>query len=188
MSREQPVFTVDADAAVKAFTHIAGQLKDLRPVFRKFHAYHSREVDGVFKALGRGGTHRGITWRDWAPSSMPHARKRKGLRHYSVSGRKKLPHAVASGGGMTLGARRPSGRRVGPGSKLLQDTGTLRRSASTGVLVLNNFMLVYGSNMAYAEAQAAHRPWYSFTKGDGEKLVELARAQLAVDRLNGGRS
>lgn len=148
----QNVFTVNADAAVSAFTQMAGQLEDLRPVFREFHAYHARQIDGVFRTLGRGGTTRGLTWRDFGPSSLPHNRVRAGSRWYGArGGAARLSRPARSVGEMTLGARRPSGARLTLQSKLLQDTGGLRQSAATGVLVVSKDELLYGSDRDYAE-------------------------------------
>jgi hypothetical protein len=132
---------------------LARRTGDISPVLRKFHAYHSREINSVFNRLGRGGSYRGVAWKDFSPSSMPHARK--------------------DGKGMTLGRKRPSGKRVGPGSKLLQDTGALRQDATTGVFVLTRDRLQYGPSKFYAEHQYTYRTPYSVTKADSQKLMSL---------------
>jgi hypothetical protein len=144
---------------------LARRTGDLSPVLRKFHAYHSREINSVFNQLGRGGTYRGLTWKDFGASSMPHMRK--------------------DGKGMTLGRKRPSGKRVSEQSKLLQDTGALRQDASTGVFVLTRDKLQYGPSKFYAQAQYSRRSPYSVTKADQTKLM-----QLLLDALTqaGGRT
>lgn len=178
---QRPLVTVNADAAVRAFTQLAGQLRDLRPVLREFHAYHARQIDSVFKVNGRGGTHRGLLWADFAPSSLPHNRMRAGRRWYSArGGGERLSRPQATVGAMTLGARRPSGMRLTPQSKLLQDTGALRQSAATGVFVLSKDALMYGSDKDYATKQAETRPWYSFTDEDGAKLLAITRKALTA--------
>lgn len=54
---------------------LASRVGDLRPVFREFHAYHSREIDSVFRKLGRnGGYYRGLIWRPWSPASIGRTR------------------------------------------------------------------------------------------------------------------
>ncbi len=180
---DQPVVTINADRAIAAFTQMAGQLRDLRPVFREFHVYHAREIDSVFRTLGRGGTTREITWRDFAPSSLPHARQRDGRRSYGRrGGTAPLARSQRSTGPMTLGAMRPSGQRLTLRSKLLQDTGALRASASTGVFMLTKDALAYGSDKDYAANVAKTHPWYTFTEQDGEMLLKITEKALTAQR------
>lgn len=144
--------------AVNAVSRLVRRLGDFSPVLKEFHAYHAREVDSVFDALAQGGTHRGLTWQPWPESALPHRRK--------------------DGTGMTLGRKRPSGQRVGPQSRLNDDTGALRADIRRNLADRTRARMTYGTDLEYAPAVLAHRQPFSITPADAAKLAELTAKSL----------
>ena len=67
--RDTGLVRLNSWKALGAAFGLSRVLGDSRGAFQEFYAYHAREVDSVFKALGRGGTYRGVTWAGWSPYS-----------------------------------------------------------------------------------------------------------------------
>lgn len=144
--------------AVNVMRRLVGRLGDFSPVLSQFKDYHSAEVDSVFDRLQHGGSYRGLTWRPWPESALPHKRKRAA--------------------GQTLGRKRPSGNRVSASSKLNQDSGALRQDVRSGLAQRTKASLQYGTTLDYAPAVFKYRQPYSITAQDGAKLVELSAKAL----------
>lgn len=146
---------VDATRVMAALKRAEQVLRDPQPVLEQHARQQAANVAAVFQGNARGGTTRGITWRSFALSSQPHPSR--------------FGHAR---GGMTLGARRPSGRHVSPASRLLDDTGTLRRAATT--VARDGRGVSLGARLPkYADAQARTRPWLRYGPEDGAQLAGL---------------
>lgn len=80
----------------------------------------------------------------------------------------------------SYGRRRPSGRLIGPDSKLLQDTGRARQDATSGYMILSPDRVQYGPSIFYADEIYDRRSPYSFTEQDRAHLAELFRSAAAA--------
>lgn len=151
--------------AVNAISRMVRSLGDFSPVLKEFHAYHADQVDSVFDRLAQGGTYRGLTWRPWPESALPHRRK--------------------DGNGMTLGRKRPSGNRVSASARLNDDTGELREDIRHSLRERTKASLQYGTTLPYAPAVLRYRQPFSVTPEDALKLAELTKKSL-FNALRGG--
>lgn len=131
--------------------------------------YMRVRTDSMFRHLRRGGTHRGVTWKDWAPQytrkdgtvvpawgGVPRVRagyiqsgKHKGERMSRVSGKVK-------------GRLRPSGKRVTQSSALMQDTMTMRGRAALVVRRNRNMLQLGPQGVNYAHDQNKRRQFLFF--------------------------
>jgi hypothetical protein len=147
-----------------------GKAADLRKPNKKFAQYFRVAVDRHFKALKKGGTNRGVTWKPFAPQ---YTRKTDGAVVPAWGGTKKV-----RGAGRVKGRLRPSGTRITKGSALLQDTNTLRSRATLTIRQTRTSMEVGPQGVNYAAKQHARRPFLFFTQSDGNKYGEIVRRHL----------
>lgn len=172
--------------ALPGIIKLSRLLDGATPIFREFRAYYADQVDSVFDHLGQGGRYRYLYWKPFPASAIPHPRKRPGLRWYPMNGggaRYSKPKKTVTA--MTLGRRRPSGKRLSVTSKLMQDTGRLRKDASESFMQPGS--LIFQSRLAYAEKQFAMRSPYSVTPEDVVFLMGLT-AKHITKALIGGRA
>lgn len=169
MSEKQTV-AVNADAATAAFAQITLTLADMKPVFREFHAYHAARIDADSRARNRGAPVRTLSAPDLRESALPHNRAALKSRWYGP----RLSTSRGSArrlGEMAVGRSRPAGSRLGHSAP--PEAG-LRPSVTSGLLEVTNRTLTYGP----AEDPSKKRPWYTFTQGDADHLLDITEKVL----------
>ncbi len=167
-------FEVDATKANRRLTVLSGRAEDARPWLKKFRLYIISQTRLMFHKLRKGGQFRGVEWADL--KGRPHTRTGRGghvtregaFGGYSpgvysdVASRKTLG-GRRNTGYRTLGALRPSGKRVTLESAVMQDTGTLLRRAGQWIKKLNHNEITFGvGNLIYAARQNKMRLFMFF--------------------------
>lgn len=148
-----PTLKIDDRKARKLLRDVERVGGDVRPALRQFHSRMRAVTDRTFKRLRRGGTYRGVTWRDWAPQYT----RKDGTVVPAWGGVPKV-----RGRGTVKGRLRPSRTRVNRTSALMQDTNTLRSRAALTMFQLSNTRIRFGTNLRYASKQQAMRPFLFF--------------------------
>lgn len=126
---------------------------NFRPVFREFAQYMRVQTESMFRKLRKGGRHRGVLWKYFAPQYV----RKDGTVVPAWGGIPKV-----RGKGKVKGRLRPSGARVTSRAALMRDTGTM---SSRAALVLRNqrTRLVLGpQGVNYAEYQQGLRRFLFF--------------------------
>lgn len=153
---------------------LTADLKDARPVLRKFHVHMLMRTGQTFRALRRGGTYRGVTWDQWADQ---YTRKTDGVTVPAWGGVAKV-----RGKGTVQGRKRPSRKRVTPSSSLLRDTGRL--AAAAGLTARfdrgGQSLHMITTNVEYGPQQQERRPFLFFAPDDAE-----AAEQILLEHLRG---
>lgn len=148
------------------------KVRDVRPMLLKFQKYIIARIRIQFHKLRKGGKFRGVFWADL--QGRPGSRKRAGIStrggafggyragvRWDIATRK-VKGGTRTGGKYTLGAMRPSGKRVTADSAVMDDTGTLKRKAGTWIKRLTRNEIVFGTNLLYAGPQDARRRFMFF--------------------------
>lgn len=163
------VETTKAQRFLRAKAERAG---DARPALKKVQKYVIARIKLQFHKLSRGGTFRGVRWADL--QGRPGERKREGYSTrggpfggyrkgvYSDLATRKVRGGTRTTGRYTLGAMRPSGKRVTASSAVMHDTGKLLRSAGQFIRLLTPNQIVFGTNLLYAGPQEKRRPFMFF--------------------------
>jgi hypothetical protein len=127
--------------------------------------------------LRRGGSWRGVTWKDWAPQYV----RKDGTVVPAWGGVPKV-----RGRGLVKGRKRPSGTRVTQQSALMQDTMTMRSRAAL-VVRRNRFMMQLGpQGVRYAARQNALRPFLFFEiPQDAKEIGEIFARHIATGAKTG---
>lgn len=115
--------------------------------------YMRVRTDSMFRHLRRGGTHRGVTWKDWTPQYT----RKDGTVVPAWGGIPKV-----RGRGMVKGRKRPSGKRVTQSSALMQDTMTMRGRAALVVRRNRNMLQLGPQGVNYAHDQNKRRQFLFF--------------------------
>lgn len=140
--------------------------------------YMRVRTSGMFARLRRGGTYRGVTWKDWAPQYT----RKDGTVVPAWGGIAKV-----RGKGMVKGRKRPSGTRVTRSSALMQDTMSLRTRAAL-VVRRNRLMLQLGpQGVRYAASQNARRPFLFFEIPQDAKAIGRIFAMHIARGAKSGR-
>ena len=142
---------VKADGMIARLRRIEQATENLVPAFNTIRIYTDRKTQQTFDALKRGGTHRSVTWKWFAPQ---YTRKTDGMVVPAQGGVPKL-----YGRGLVQGRLRPSGTRVTTQSNLMRDTGDMRSQA------LNNWRIARQRMrcrlyLKYAAKQQSMRPFF----------------------------
>lgn len=125
-------------------------------------------VTGImFRKLGKGGTHREITWKPFAPQY----KRKDGTLVPAWGGIPKV-----RGTGNVKPKKRPSGQAITSSSLLMQDTVKLR-AGRLQLQQLTPGRIKMGPTVVYAEHQHSMRPWIYFTS---KETVLAADAALNV--------
>jgi len=135
------------------------------------------QTDNMFERLRRGGAHRGVTWKYFAPQYT-----RQGGRD-GTGDRSTVPAwggiAKVRGKGVVKGRRRPSGARLRDGDSLMQDTGMMRSRAALVMRMSTRTLLLGPQGVRYAAAQQAQRPFLFFHLPQDLTVLE----KFAVEHL-----
>jgi hypothetical protein len=131
------------------------QSRNLYPVMKKFGLYMQKQIVGMFRKMGKGGTHRGVTWK-WFSKGM-----------YDSS---RNP----------AGRKRHSGRRVTSGSVIMTDTGELKRSIMPIARRRSVQITAFAGHAAYMNKV---RPFMFFTDDDYAQFTRLAYRHLRRKKL-----
>lgn len=146
--------------------------RDVRPALLKIQHYMVTRIALQFQKLHKGGRDRGVHWRDL--QGRPGKRQRAGYSTrdgaqggyrqgvYSDVATRRIRGGVITGGESTLGALRPSGKRVTADSAVMQDTGRLLRSAGKWIKRLSWNRIDFGTNVNYAARQDKMRRFMFF--------------------------
>lgn len=165
---------MDATKANRRLKALSERAEDARPWLRKFRLYMIARTRLMFGRLRKGGRYRGVYWPDI--KGRPHARTGRGgyvtregafggysAGVYSDTTSRRTLGGRRNTGYRTLGALRPSGKRVTDNSAVMQDTGTLLRRAGQWIKRMNHNEIVFGvGNLIYAAPQNRMRPFMFF--------------------------
>jgi hypothetical protein len=188
----------------RALTILSGleeAISDWSVPLANFHAYMIREVDEQFKVAGDGTRStfaRGVWWPGFAPQ---YTRKTDGvvvpawggvpnIGQYSWINQRRRESQKARGekadrtnrNRKVKGRKRPSGQRITPSSKLMQDTGATRATAMTGFVEETPTSITMGPGTPYAARQNAMRQFVFFqTPKDQEELERQAMRWLRTE-------
>ncbi len=146
--------------------------RDVRPALLKIQHYIVARIGLQFARLSKGGRFRGVRW----PDLQGRPGKRVGFGYstrggafggyrtgvYSDVATHQLRGGARTSGEQTLGALRPSGKRITNDSSVMQDTGTLLRKAGKWISRLTRNEIQFGTNLSYAAAQDELRPFMFF--------------------------
>ncbi len=179
-------FSIDARGlAAKERRLLKFLSRDFLRVFKRFRVYMIRQTSLTFRALKRGGSYRGVTWK-WYKDQ--YTRKADGVT-VPAQGRVRKVHGV----GLVKGRMRPSGKRVTASSNLLRDTGRLSAAAGQTLSFRNRGKTMrMGTNVSYAEEQQKLRPFLFFQVPQDEVVLremfvqELERAMASKSAAGGG--
>ncbi len=159
----------------EAMKRAGDRASDWRPAAKWIAQEMTVRVDSVFARNRLGGTHRGVTWKYFAPQ---YTRKTDGAVVPAWGGVRKI-----RGRGNVKGRLRPSGQRIRNSDAVGQDTGHLRRAALTSRR-LDLRRMVLGTNIAYAEHFASRRPFAFFHLPDD---LHMAREKM-IAYFNAGEA
>lgn len=184
---------VDDAALMKRLKKMADM--DFLPANREFAQYMRVQVDSMFRRAGsgeKGGKHRGVAWAGFAPQYT----RKDGTVIPAWGGVKRVAKGRVHIGnrlnerrtaffrvhnritGKVQGRLRPSGTRITKGSRLMQDTNTLRARAAL-VIDINQFRGRLGpQGVKYAAKQNAIRPFLFFIQKDANKYSNILRRFL----------
>jgi hypothetical protein len=149
-----------------------GKVANARPALRKVQYYVISRIAAQFKVLRKGGVYRGVRWADL--QGRPGIRQRSGISTrgaafggyregvYGDVATHKIRGGIVTGGKTTLGALRPSGKRVTASSAVMVDTGTMLRKTGRWIKRLTANEIVFGINLKYAGRQNKMRPFLFF--------------------------
>lgn len=161
--------------------------RDFLRVFKRFRVYMLQQTGLTFRALKQGGHYRGVEWRWYkdqytrktdgvtVPAEGGSPRVARGWKHIAsdLKTRKAVMARHKTVTGNVKGKKRPSGKRVTKSSSLLRDTGRL--AAATGMTLSfkrQGKTMILGTNVAYAEAQQARRPFLFFQVPQDEEVLQ----------------
>ena len=156
--------SLDIRKITVVFGKISQRSDNARPLLKAVAAFHLRQTTVTFQGEGKREGHEA-----WKPFSDQYTRKTDGVTVPAWGGVPKL-----YGKGQVKGRKRPSGKRITPSSKLLQDTGTLKGSFM--IVLLENKKVIYGSRLAYSGQHqygldgTPRRPMLFFTIGDEDTI------------------
>tara|TARA_Y100000310_G_scaffold63233_3_gene58563 strand:+ start:2827 stop:3348 length:522 start_codon:yes stop_codon:yes gene_type:complete len=173
MAKTSLTLNIDDRALRAKLQAVKVRASDWRRAALLIHREMMVRTDSMFGRLRKGGRHRGVRWKGWAPQ---YTRKTDGVTVPAWGGVKKL-----RGKGKVLGRLRPSGTRVSASSALMQDTGTLRSRALLSRRITKS-KIVMGNNLRYGEKQQSLREHIFF-----ELPKDLSMMQRIIVRhiLNG---
>lgn len=146
--------------------------RDVRPALLRIQHYIIARIGLQFQRLSKGGRFRGVYW----PDLKGRPGERTGFGHstrdgafggyrtgvYSDVATRKIKGGVRTSGEKTLGALRPSGKRITDDSAVMIDTGTMLRKAGKWIARLTRNEIQFGTNLSYAAAQDELRPFMFF--------------------------
>lgn len=129
-------------------------------MFRRFQALARQNAVSMFQTLRFGGTHRGVTWKDFKN------RATRGSR----------------------GGRRPSGALMSPRDNLMQDTGRLMQRTGRDWIftakgpgeTIQSISPQLSTNVQYAEKQFGLRPALFWIDADTKPVAAIAVAHLTA--------
>lgn len=162
---------------IEVETNLGNVQTDLSPMLKAFHAYMVKQTDVMFaKAGGSGSAYRGGEARGerWMPFALQYTRK---------DGTEVPAWGIP---GEVRGRQRPSGKPVTPASFLMQDTGRMRQRAANDIVEIRPSSLVFGTNLEYAAAQDAMRPFLFFTEQDADKAAQMMADYILGEPFKGG--
>lgn len=175
--------TIDDSELKDLQARIHRKIDNPQPLLKRFHVYMMGRTGQTFRQLRRGGSFRGVTWREYADQ---YTRKTDGVTvpAWGNVPRLRAGRSVRTRSGqeaMVRGRLRPSGKRITPSSNLLRDTGRLAAAAGTtrrwsrGGRTLN----MITQNVAYGPKQQAMRPFLFFEiPRDLEVAARMAQEHL----------
>ena len=154
-----------------------------RRIFHRWARYVRSKTIEMFDNLAHGGTHRGVTWHYY--SSEWYSREMDGEIVPAWGG---VP--TLYGKGLVKGKQRNSKRRLNADSRLLQDTGHMRREAGRHVEIDENLQTVEvsdGGLVPYAQYHnhdgPGGRPFFFFE--DPQDFIEFRRILTEDYKITG---
>ncbi len=163
--------TLNDEALQKVLNGVEKALGHGQAIFREFSIYMRQATDNMFQFLGKGGTHRGVTWQGWADQYL---QKTTGVTVPAWGGVPKV-----YGAGSVLGRKRPSGARVDQSSNLMQDWGTLRANAALTTYLGKDLLRMGPQGVSYAGEMQEMRPFLFFQiPKDANVLLQIAVKHL----------
>lgn len=160
--------------------------RDFLRVFKRFRVYTLQQTGLTFRALKQGGHYRGVDWRWYkdqytrkadgvtVPAEGGSPRVGRGWKQIAsdLKTRKAVMVQHKNVTGNVKGKKRGSGKRVTKSSHLLRDTGRLSAAAgATLSFQRQGKTMILGTNVAYAEAQQARRPFLFFQVPQDEEVL-----------------
>ena len=142
--------TVENSAAMSLINVMRQRGQDPQPMLKRFGVHMLKEIKSMFTKLGKGGTHRGVTW-EWFSTNM-------------YDSRRKPPGKI-----------RHSGKRVTASSRIMTDTGILKRSI---IPIAKRHELIIAANSGYSAEMNEVRPFMFITDGDIAEFSRQARAYM----------
>jgi len=169
MSESPIIITVNSQQAIIDLRDATQQISNFKPVLKTFGVYMINRSKETFRALGKGGTFRGVNW----PPFADQYQRKDGTIIPAQGGIPKI-----KGKGLVKGRLRPSGKRVTASSQLLRDTGQLMASIGHGMKIDNKGLHI-ATAKNYGAAQQERRPFLFF---ELPRDIEALRG-FAIERI-----
>lgn len=141
---------IDAKEALELLNTMEARGRDPLPLMKSYGIYMVKQIKSMFEKLGKGGTHRGVSW-EWFSLNMydPNRNPKGRIRH--------------------------SGKRVTVSSRIMTDSGILRRSIMP---IAKRHELIIGSYTGYSAELNEVRPFMFATQEDIEEFRRRGREYL----------
>lgn len=142
------------------------ELQDFSKPLKRFYVYILSETAQTFRKLGKrgSGSYRGVTWPWFKPVKIKTSAGIKTIPAEGIPGKYK-------------GKLRASGQRVTANSRLMQDSGVMRKAA-LGKFRISAVELTADTPVNYANIQQKMRPFAFMTADDVVYLKQLIENHL----------